>query len=40
MRKENVISGRIRNVWETVLHLDSDIRPDLESGKESHAERT
>jgi len=40
VRKENIISGCIRKIWETVLHFDSDVRPDLEYGRESQAEST
>lgn len=39
-RRENFILGCIRKVWETVLHLDSDVRPDLEYDWEPKAERT
>lgn len=29
-----------RRALETILHVDSDISPDLEYGRESQAERT
>lgn len=40
VRKENIILGCHRKVWETVSYLDSNVRLDLEYGRESQAERT
>lgn len=40
VRKENIILGCNRKVQETVSYLDSNVRLDLEYGRESQAERT